>query len=309
MRQQIQEYLKAGYPALWIHSWEEDRVIQELVPIAKEQELGIKVWSITKGWVDFLDQKADDAMDPVSALEYVLADDADSFCLYVFQNFHFYLESPEVIQRIKDLIPIAKSKGRQLLFVSCKVELPAEIEKEITVIDFDLPGLDELGSVLDGLLQSAQREIQVTNRKKLLESALGLTCAEAENAFALALVKHKAFNDQALQTVQKEKANIIKKTGLLEYIAPTFNLNDIGGLTILKNWLNQRKRSFSDEAKAYGLPAPRGVLLTGIPGAGKSLTAKAVSASWGLPLLRLDMGQMFGSLVGQSEANSAPCWA
>ena len=303
MRQQIQEYLKAGYPALWIHSYEEDRVIRELIPIAKEEELGMQVWSITKGWVDPIQKKQNEALDPISALEFVLSKEGENFCLYVFQNYHFYLENPEILQRLKDLIPIAKAKGRQLIFISCKVDLPAEIEKEITVMDFDLPGMEALGKVLDGLLESAARNIEIVDRKKLLESALGLTCAEAENALALALVKHKAFNDQAIQTVQQEKANIIKKTGLLEYIAPTFNLDDIGGLAVLKNWLNQRKRSFSDEAKAYGLPAPRGVLLTGIPGAGKSLTAKAVSASWGLPLLRLDMGQLFGSLVGQSEAN------
>jgi SpoVK/Ycf46/Vps4 family AAA+-type ATPase len=299
MKRQIQEYLKAGYPALWMKSWEEERVIKELVWIAKEQGLGLKSWTITKGWIDQETHEQQEMMDPISALECVQS--GEDLYLYVFLNFHFYVENPEVIQRIKDLIPVAKQKGRQLIFVSCKLNLPAEIEKEITVIDFDLPTEDDLDDVLEGVLKSVDMGVEIMDRKKLVESALGLTCAEAENAFALALVKHKELNDMAVQSVQQEKANIIKKTGILEYIAPTFHLDDIGGLGLLKTWLNQRKRSFSEEAKAFGLPAPRGILLVGVPGAGKSLTAKAVSASWGLPLLRFDMGQVFGSLLGQSE--------
>lgn len=302
----IREYLKAGYPALIIKTFEETRVIKELIRIGKGLELNCKVWSITKGWVDQITNQSQEAYDPVSALQAIVNN--DDFCIYVLQNYHHYIDNPEVQQLIKDLIPIAKEKARYIVFVSAKFDLPTEIEKEVTVIDYQFPSFDELNDVLNVVINSLGEESEITrisnsiaDRKKLVESAQGLTCAEAENAFALALVRHKEFNHEAIETVQKEKANIIKKTGILEYIPPKFSLDDIGGLAQLKQWLKHRQRAFSDAARAYGLPSPRGVLLVGVPGAGKSLTAKAVSASWKLPLLRFDVGKVFGSLVGQSE--------
>jgi SpoVK/Ycf46/Vps4 family AAA+-type ATPase len=164
-----------------------------------------------------------------------------------------------------------------------------------------LPSIEELSAVLDTVLESVPHPIQVDDRKALLENALGLTCAEAENVFALSLVRHKSFSIESIRDVQQEKSNVIRKSGLLEFISAELTTEEIGGLDLLKSWLAERKRAFSEEAQAFGLPNPKGVLVVGVPGSGKSLSAKAISSAWNLPLLRFDIGKVFGSLVGQSE--------
>lgn len=295
----ITSYLQAGYPTLWIRTWEEDRALTQLTKVAGDLSLKLKVWSITEGWVSKDTGKRLEVSDPVEALNAVR--DGEDSSLYVLLNFHFYLGSPEVLQKIKDLIPIAKSRGRHLVFLSCRVDLPPEIEKEITLIDIPLPKIEELSAVLDSVLESVPHSIQVDDRKALLENALGLTCAEAENAFALSLVRHKSFSIESIRDVQLEKSNIIRKSGLLEFIPADHTTEEIGGLDLLKSWLSERKRAFSEKAQVFRLPNPKGVLVVGVPGSGKSLSAKAISSAWNLPLLRFDIGKVFGSLVGQSE--------
>jgi ATP-dependent 26S proteasome regulatory subunit len=310
----IFKYLEACYPALWIKTFEEERAIKDLTAIAKEQDFGLKAWTVTQGFLDLLyNENSESVTDPVSALEYIREDNENN-CIYVLQNFQFYIEdNPEIIQRIKDLIPICKIKGKQIVFVSCRVTLPPEIEKEVTVVEYEFPDTSELERVLREVVKatlasSDEEELDesmnsIPNKKELLESALGLTCSEAENAFSLAYVTHKSFNADAIKTIQKEKANIIKKTGMLEYIPPTATIDDVGGFIVLKNWLKQRKKAFSPEAKAFGVPTPKGLFLTGVQGTGKTLCVKAVAGTWELPLLRFNIGEVFGSLVGQSEEN------
>ncbi|MDF2720706.1 MAG: hypothetical protein K0Q59_381 [Paenibacillus sp.] len=295
----IASYLQAGYPTLWIRTWEEERALAQLAKVAGNLSLKLKIWSVTEGWLNKETGKRLEATDPVEALNAVR--DGEDSSLYVFLNFHFYLGSPEVLQKMKDLIPIAKSRGRHLVFLSCRVDLPPEIEKEITLIDIPLPSIEELSAVLDTVLESVPHPIQVDDRKALLENALGLTCAEAENVFALSLVRHKSFSIESIRDVQQEKSNVIRKSGLLEFISAELTTEEIGGLDLLKSWLAERKRAFSEEAQAFGLPNPKGVLVVGVPGSGKSLSAKAISSAWNLPLLRFDIGKVFGSLVGQSE--------
>ena len=140
-------------------------------------------------------------------------------------------------------------------------------------------------------------------KEKLCKAALGLTLQEAENAFALAMVNDGCIDERDLNIILNEKMQVIKKTGILEFINTDIKLSDIGGLENLKNWLNKRNNSWSEAAKKYCLPAPKGVLITGVPGCGKSLTAKAMSAAWQLPLLKLDFGKIFSGIVGSSEEN------
>ncbi|MGD2947855.1 AAA family ATPase, partial [Escherichia coli] len=137
----------------------------------------------------------------------------------------------------------------------------------------------------------------------ILESALGLTAAEAENAFSLAIVVHKALNEESVKTIQQEKANIVKKSGMMEFIPPTNTINDIGGASNFKEWAQKRLKAFTEEARKFGIQPPKGVVLTGIAGNGKSAMAKGLGNFWQLPILRFDVGSVFGSLVGQSEDN------
>jgi SpoVK/Ycf46/Vps4 family AAA+-type ATPase len=193
--------------------------------------------------------------------------------------------------------------------VSPLLELPTELSKEVTVVNYPLPGLEELGGLLDGIAEevSSCREVRIDfdsgGRERLLQAALGLTAGEAENVFAKILVKTERLTGEDVDEVLAEKQQIVRKSGLLEYFTTRETFEDVGGLAVLKDWLRKRALAFTREARAFGLPVPRGILLLGVQGCGKSLCAKAVSSSWRLPLLRFDMGRMFGSLMGSSEEN------
>ena len=179
----------------------------------------------------------------------------------------------------------------------------------MTILEFPLPTEQEISKLLDSIIEANAASGRVENllskddREKLVQAAIGLTLNESENAFARAMVDDGKLTASDIEIVTEEKRQIIRKSGLLEFIPYTVSLKDIGGLENLKRWLMKRADSWLDAAKAYNIPAPKGVLITGVPGCGKSLTAKAVASSWGLPLLRLDVGRIFSGLIGSSEQN------
>jgi SpoVK/Ycf46/Vps4 family AAA+-type ATPase len=214
---------------------------------------------------------------------------------------HLDQSDPMLVRRLKDILRVAKSNGHAIILLGCRLKLPAELEHEITHVDFSLPDPARLGAVLDGILKSAKlKNVHEVVKEAALQSALGLTTTEAENAFALSVVETRGIDPKV---IAREKARTLKRNGLVEVVEATTSLDDIGGLGQLKEWLQRRGGAFSASAKAYGLPAPKGLLIVGITGTGKSLTAKATAGAFGLPLLRLDMGRVFGGIVGQSEAN------
>jgi len=179
----------------------------------------------------------------------------------------------------------------------------------VTIIDFDLPVFADIKRVLDEMIETNQQsgrikiDLKNDEAERLAKAALGLTLQEAENAFARAMVEDGRLSIEDVEVVLDEKCQIIKKTEILEYVKTDLRMEDVGGLENLKRWLKKRENSWLDSAQAYGLPAPKGVLITGVPGCGKSLIAKAISAAWQLPLLRLDIGKIFSGLVGSSEEN------
>lgn len=183
--------------------------------------------------------------------------------------------------------------------------VPIELEKEVVVLDFPLPDMKELNQVLSGQLDSAKnRRISTETREKLLKAALGLTKDEAEKVYRKAQVTAGRLTEKEVDIVLSEKKQLIRRNGILEYIEKDETINAVGGLEELKHWLRQRSDAFTERAREYGLPQPKGMLILGIPGCGKSLIAKTTSGLWGLPLLRLDMGRVYdGSMVGRSEAN------
>jgi ATP-dependent 26S proteasome regulatory subunit len=195
------------------------------------------------------------------------------------------------------------------VLISPVMEIPAELDKEITVINFPQPTKEDLGEMLDKIIaeigdrKQVQIDLDDQGRDRLLQAALGLTLGEAENVFAKIIVQGGRLSGGDVNEVFAEKQQIIRKSGLLEYYAASEDFSNVGGLAVLKEWLNKRAVAFTDEARAFGLPAPKGILLLGVQGCGKSLCAKAVSRLWQLPLLRFDMGRMFGSFVGSSEEN------
>jgi SpoVK/Ycf46/Vps4 family AAA+-type ATPase len=216
-----------------------------------------------------------------------------------------------VIRRLRDIAHNFKSGSDPLtlLITAPFLKLPPDLEKEITVVEFPLPNEEDILKVLETMVatnkESGRIEISITDdgREKLAKAALGLTLNEAENAFARAMVNDGKLSDEDIDVVLDEKRQTIRKSGILEFVNVDIALEDIGGLENMKRWLEKRNNSWLDQAKKYELPAPKGVLITGVPGCGKSLTAKAIAAAWGLPLLRMDIGKIFAGLVGSSEQN------
>ena len=215
------------------------------------------------------------------------------------------------IRKIRDVAGSLKNAdfSKNVVILAPTLVLPNDLQKDITVVDFDLPTLDELKSLLDEMLDMNEGsgiliDLDEKDKELLCKAAQGLTLQEAENAFARAMVAKGQLTVKELDIILEEKCQVIKKTGILEFINTTVNIDDVGGLENMKKWLSKRNNSWLGTAqKDYNLPAPKGVLITGVAGCGKSMTAKAMSAMWQLPLLRLDIGKIFSGLVGSSEEN------
>lgn len=314
--QEIEILIRARYPILYIVSAEELRVQSVLQEIAKRRQKQVFEWSVTTGvapaGTSIQTQKTRNAptRDPLLALDHVI--DHIEPALFVFKDFHPFLGKSNyaVIRKLKEIAQHLKNSFKTIILISPVLELPAELEKEVTLVTFPLPTREELGEMLDRIIQDVRQAADVrvdldpSSRERLLQAALGLTLVEAENVFAKILVSDHSLNSAHVQDVFSEKQQIVRKSGLLEYYSPSERMDQVGGLAVLKAWLQKRTIAFTDEARAFGLPAPKGILLLGVQGCGKSLCAKAVSSSWQLPLLRFDMGRMFGSFVGSSEENT-----
>ncbi len=301
MQNQILNYVRAGYPGIYLVSSEEARVEAELKAIAQALNYRLFAWSVTEGLVDTNDGSVREAPEPLQVIG--LIEELPENSLVVLRDFHPFLEdgNPVLTRALKDRLRVGKTKGKAILLLGCRSVLPPELEREFVVVPFALPGKAELGGVLDQIASSArQSKPEGESRDQLLDSACGLTTIEAENAFALSVVESGGLSPQI---VAREKANEVRKSGLLEVCASVAALNDIGGLELLKQWLLERKDAFGQEARRYGLPSPKGLLIVGIPGTGKSLTAKATATVFNRPLLKLDAGRLFAGLVGQSEGN------
>jgi hypothetical protein len=315
LAQEIETLIRARYPILYIVTGEETRVEAMLTEIARNRLKKLYEWSYTTGLVpagtSIQAQKHRNAAtrDPLVALDQVI--DQVEPAIFVFRDFHPFLTKSNfaVIRKLKEIALHLKNSYKTIVLVSPIQEIPPELDKEITVLSFPLPDRAELGDLLDRIVDDVKQfrqvviDLDAAARDRLLSAALGLTLNEAENVFAKIIVKDERLGGDDVNEVFAEKQQIIRKSGLLEYCATDESFNQVGGLGILKDWLDKRSIAFSREARDFGLPPPKGILLLGVQGCGKSLCAKAVSSLWQLPLLRFDMGRMFGSLVGSSEEN------
>ncbi|MBI3852729.1 MAG: AAA family ATPase [Verrucomicrobia bacterium] len=301
MKTQITNYIRAGYPGLYLVSSEEARVEAEMKAIATTLKYRLYAWTITEGLVDTADGHARDAQDPIQLM--TVLDELPENAIVLLKDFHQFLEdgNPVLVRKVKESLRVGKSKGKVQVILGCRLTLPPELEREFVVVPFALPDKATLETVLDGIAHSAKlTKPEGDAREQLLDGACGLTSIEAENAFALSVIETSQLNSRV---VAREKANEVKKSGLLEVCPSPASLEEIGGLECLKAWLRQRRDAFGQAAREYGLPHPKGLFIVGIPGTGKSLTAKATASVFNRPLLKLDAGRLFAGLVGQSEGN------
>ncbi len=315
IQQEIETLVRARYPIIYLVTSEEGRVQSLVQEIAHKRQKKLFEWSYSTGIIpagtSLQSQKHRNAAtkDPLMALDQVIEQVEPA--IFIFKDFHPFLTRNNfaVVRKLKEIALHLKNSFKTIVLVSPVLEIPVELEKEITVLNFPLPVKEDLGNLLDKILADVRQFRQVTidldeaGRERLLQAAIGLTLGEAENVFAKIIVKDERLSGDDVNEVFAEKQQIIRKNGLLEYYATNETFANVGGLAVLKDWLQKRAVAFTSEARTFGLPVPKGILMLGVQGCGKSLCAKAVSSLWQLPLLRFDMGRMFGSLVGSSEDN------
>lgn len=322
MKEKILDYLRAGYTALYAVSHEEERVRSGLNESIKKIKYEAWTWSITRGLVNpqgqtvnlSKDERPRSTSDPAVMLE--------AFCMHhpvtgepnayegtiipnkavvMLCDFHLILKAanPLVLRLFKEAITIGRATRRHLVVTGCQLHLPPELEKDITVVEFPLPDRTELKEVAEITAQC--RGVSVPDNLDLvLDAGGGMTTQEFADACSLSLATEKTILPGI---VAKIKADTVKKNSILEIVEHNVTLDEIGGLDRLKKHLLSIRHSFTQEAKDYGLPSPRALLLCGNPGTGKSMGCTATKTVFGVPLVKLEAGRLFGSLVGESEGN------
>lgn len=304
MKDRIINYVRAGFAGLYIVTHEEVRAEALLKAAAVELGYSLYGWSLCSGLVNPEAATIDQIMDPVEAVEAV--GNLPEKSILLLRDFHRFLgdpmqpPNPVVLRAMREQIRRARTQGKVIVVVGCDLNLPSDLQKEFTVIDLPLPGGETLATLARAIAESAEKSVDDDMVAQAAEAASGLTTQEAEDVFALSIVREGTLDPA---TIAREKALTVRKNGILEIIEPDVTADDIGGLQALKQWLSGRRHAFTREAEAFGLPTPKGVLILGIPGTGKSLTAKAASAILQRPILKLDAGKLFAGIVGESEAN------
>ena len=303
--------IRAYYPVLYLHSYEYYRTKQKIKGIVELlRREGKKVnyyqWDCVYGLVQILPDKTEIRIErmqnPLEVLAYILnSKKSGEKNIFVLDDINNHIERDEVKLMFRKIAE-ATNNNTHAIILSSIYRLPAELEKYITVLQIPLPKRNELGEVLDIVAKQSKVELKTNLRNRLIDAALGMTSMEADLAYCLASVKD-GFDDKSPFTVSSEKEQIIRKSGILDYFPKNESLKDVGGMENLKEWLKKRQLAYDKEARDWGLKEPKGLLLLGVPGCGKSLIAKSIASSWNMPLLRLDVGKVFQGIVGSSEDN------
>ena len=309
----LEVLIRASFPLVCVLSVEEDRVLTAVRGICArlseetKQARKLYVWSASRGLRDEQDKLVnnDSLEDPTAALVHVIENPEDA--VYVFLDLHRHF-SPVTTRLIRDTARAVRMTRKAVLFLSPNFSVPEELEKEVTLAGFQLPDQQHLAPLLERIcdeVQAAGLPVELTDldRALLVRAALGMTLNEAERTLRKVAVQEKGLRPGAERAIAEEKAQVIRKSGILEYYHAADSFQDVGGLGNLLKWFRSRQPAFANTARYAGLPVPKGVLLVGVPGCGKSLSARALAGDWGVPLLRLDVGRIFGSIVGESERN------
>lgn len=309
MEKELELYIQARYPLIYLISWEEERVLKTLDKVAVSLRKMLWAWTHTQGLYNCVlpDQKDQTLCDPEAVLNHIAASRDNA--IFVLFDFHAFVDNVRIRRQLRDLAQSLRKSSKSILIVAPTMTIPLELSKDVAVVDFELPSTDELGVTFReaakvlGKRGDVRLDLAAEITEKLLKAAQGLTLVEFENVLAKSVVRRKTIDAETIGDVLEEKKQVIRKSGTLEYFSPEANFDQVGGLDELKIWLTKRAAAFTDRAASFGLPSPKGLLLVGTQGCGKSLTAKAVAAHWNLPLLKLDVGGIFAGIVGSSEAN------
>lgn len=302
-------YINAGFPILYVETFEDDKTKKIIHEICQNNQIDIIEWNLAEAW----DFSVDPPMslpkaDLASTLKLLVQDDNINDKILILQDAHFYLDKPENISALKSLAQsiTAGKYAFNICIISPLVPIPKELENYITIIELETFSEQ---SIKETILHFTETQDIDPPEKDLLDKLItrlkGLSQTEIDNILSLAITEDGMLTYSDLPLILQQKQQAVKKSGILEMIRVKETMDDIGGLKNLKNWLFQKAEIFKQIKKAqeFGVDIPKGVLIAGMPGCGKSLTAKAAAKAFDVPLLRLDMGRLMGKYVGESEGN------
>ena len=305
LKEQLIKYVDAGYPIIFINSFEEiktDAIIKEVMGGREGLE-----WNGAKGFVDFRTrQPLIKGKNLVETLRLLDSDNELDRKFLVLKDAIGFLEEQEVTALLKDVaLQIFQGLDTVIVIVSSIVKIPKELEKFITIVELEYPTQDEIKKQISRFSEEQDSPISDSLLEEMSISFKGLTEFEIESLLATALAQNGMFTRQDLNLIFEQKQQMIMKSGILEMIPLKERPDDIGGLESLKTWLRRKAKVYKSINKAmdFGVDMPKGVLIAGVPGCGKSLAAKVTAQLFEVPLLRLDMGKIMGKYVGESEEN------
>ena len=295
--------LKARYPIIYISTNEEER-LEYIIKYCTKKYVSRTYysWDFIDGYQGNPNDTGFAAKSPLEALELVEKLTPETASVFVLKDYDNFLKDLSITRKLKNLSRTLKTQPKNLIIISSEVNIPETLKEFITLIEFPLPTYDEIYDELVRLMKSLKQEIPDDVLRKLTISCQGLSLERIRRVLSKVIAKSGNINATSPTLIIDEKKQIIQQTQLLEFSVTDKKISDVGGLDNFKEWLKLRSDAFSTAAKEYGLPYPKGLLLVGIQGTGKSLAAKTVASEWNLPLLRLDFGRLFASLVGQSES-------
>jgi SpoVK/Ycf46/Vps4 family AAA+-type ATPase len=295
--------LKARYPIIFITTNEEERLEYIIRYCAKKYvSRTYYSWDFIEGYQGNPNDKGFASKNPLEALELIDKLTPETGAIFVLKDYTNFFKDLSIIRKLKNLSNTLKTQPKNIIIISSELSIPDTLKEFITVVDFPLPSYEEIVDELNRLLTSLKQEISPQTIANIANACQGLSLERIRRVLSKVIAQYGEINDLSSVLIVEEKKQLIQQTELLEFCSTDNKLTDLGGLDNFKSWIKLRSESFSQAARNYGLPYPKGLLLVGVQGTGKSLAAKAIANEWKLPLLRLDFGRLFASLVGQSES-------
>ena len=304
-QQEFSLLLRACYPLIYLPTNEEERAEKAIAAITeKVGKRNVFIWDFVNGYQENPNNAGFGKRNPLQALEFITNMPKNAGGVFILRDFQRFLEDIAISRELRNLARILKSQPKNIVIIAPQVNIPEELAEVITIVDFPLPTTPEIKTEITRLISATGQTLSDKLLAEFVRAAKGLSTERIRRVLTKAIASTGQLEPEDVELILEEKRQSIRQTQILDFYPATEQISDIGGLDNLKSWLLRRGGAFGEQARAYGLPNPRGLLLVGIQGTGKSLTAKAIAHHWHLPLLRLDVGRLFAGLVGESESRT-----
>jgi SpoVK/Ycf46/Vps4 family AAA+-type ATPase len=306
-RKELALLVNSDYPIIYLETWEETRATEIVELVAEDLGLPLFGWTVTAGLARAGGAPIYNSQEPIQVLATISSIACDA--LFLLKDFHKYLDEGVIIRKLRDLVEQFRQARRSIVISSPVVNIPIELEKEVVRYSLGLPPEAELNQLVVTTVHELTEKHHIRNElpagqmPELVAGLRGLTLEEARRILTQAILETSSFDRGTLERVREAKSQLIKDQGVIEFLKTEESFASLGGVARLKAWLARRRAALSPEAARFGLEPPKGILIFGVQGCGKSLCAKAVSREWNLPLLKFDTSRLLEKYIGESEKN------